>query len=819
MKFDSIPFEEFPIEEIQRLRNTVFTDNAPIKKFVKGNANSGNFGHAGRPGEQGGSAHSASDIEGNAGYPQAHWEGGHFQPGALFHGTSSESLDAILKDGLVPHKGLGADEWAKSKGYNAYKYDLKGARRVSVYMTHDLRLAKTYANRASKVAGGQPIVLHIRIPKSQRNLLVEDERELNGWRFKGKIQSKWIDVLSKNEEDFIELVAVVFEYPFENSEKFIKGGSGSGNFNHEGRPGEQGGSSPVTGFSNDADQTVDSKYTYNSTNTRNYNGEEAMRFIATPDKIYWIPKRAYDHVHADIERYYNLGLHPSKYFHGFMISEKGLAEGDPDKWHMYTGATYISREVNLSKVESMARSEVSTWRSETMKNLRSTEKMVKAEDPVDEEEFDDEYSFDFDNKEELLDDVSDKLDTLKERIEKILLAMMLLGYSLGDKKVQVIVDQLSPEDAAALPTSTADLTDANKASIQRALEEQKKFLEGYMDDLHQEYKELIDSGIPSSGEDVETTYSSEKDAIAAVDDVSETSTHRLDMYAIAAIEGAMMLGTKEAAIEEDFDGGIWHTMHDGTVCDDCEELDGQWLSWDEFDATYQETQCNGNCRCGELFEPSDKNGQTDTWSDYFLESAEKFVKGGEGSGNFDHAGRPGEQGGSGPGDGAEGTSALSDSARILINTFEERVRTSAVEHIVVVAPDGTVLAKNTGNSTQVGFQLSKKAAVGATLTHNHPNSASFSHGDINVALKYRLSCIRASSEKYLYEITPKKGKEFNYPSGWDKDIVTKRWLMLGGSLDTSKLQGTSEEKLIEGTHIINAQLAEELGINYTRRRL
>ena len=45
-------------------------------------------------------------------------------------------------------------------------------------------------------------------------------------------------------------------------------------------------------------------------------------------------------------------------------------------------------------------------------------------------------------------------------------------------------------------------------------------------------------------------------------------------------------------------GGVWDCNFGPGSCDDCKALHGQWMTWDEWEGQYQQTDCDGGCNCG-----------------------------------------------------------------------------------------------------------------------------------------------------------------------------------------------------------------------------
>ena len=118
----------------------------------------------------------------------------------LFHGTSSEAVAGIKKHGLIPGRGKGADEFAKSQGWSVYKYDV-GERAMSVFMAHNKEDAETYADYASDVAGGESVMLQITVPSTHVHFIKEDEQQPGlGVRFVGGIPPDWIKQVRIDED-------------------------------------------------------------------------------------------------------------------------------------------------------------------------------------------------------------------------------------------------------------------------------------------------------------------------------------------------------------------------------------------------------------------------------------------------------------------------------------------------------------------------------------------------------------------------------------------------------------------------------------------
>jgi len=187
---------------------------AALRGALKGGAGSGFHGHAGRPGQRGGSASVA-----------------------LFHGTTTAYRAAIKEQGLIAAKGKGADAWARKRGWTVQRVQVAG-QAVSVFLTADLEMAKQYADYAVEMGGGEPVILQIALPADAADRLLADENQAGGLRFEGTIPPDWITFDDAAKSSIVYAVALVSDIDTS------KGGEGSGFHGHAGRPGKRGGSAP-----------------------------------------------------------------------------------------------------------------------------------------------------------------------------------------------------------------------------------------------------------------------------------------------------------------------------------------------------------------------------------------------------------------------------------------------------------------------------------------------------------------------------------------------------------------------------------------------
>ena len=114
--------------------------------------------------------------------------------------------------------------------------------------------------------------------------------------------------------------------------------------------------------------------------------------------------------------------------------------------------------------------------------------------------------------------------------------------------------------------------------------------------------------------------------------------------------------------------------------------------------------------------------------------------GGEGSGNFNHEGRPGKVGGSGGGGGSSEGGEKSSKERSTEKTSkiskkvypnERSFKDSKIEKSVLYDDDGSVLLEKTGSERQVRFSRQELEKFGGKVfTHSHPQDVTLSPADL-----------------------------------------------------------------------------------------
>ena len=117
----------------------------------------------------------------------------------MYHGTSSELIASIKKNGFVAGVAKGADTWAKQHNLRVSGADI-GDRRASVFFTTKKSNAISYANAVAETSGGTPVVIKLRFPAAMASKFLVDERspvntstgEVHGFRFRGVVSPEYI---------------------------------------------------------------------------------------------------------------------------------------------------------------------------------------------------------------------------------------------------------------------------------------------------------------------------------------------------------------------------------------------------------------------------------------------------------------------------------------------------------------------------------------------------------------------------------------------------------------------------------------------------
>ena len=117
-----------------------------------------------------------------------------------------------------------------------------------------------------------------------------------------------------------------------------------------------------------------------------------------------------------------------------------------------------------------------------------------------------------------------------------------------------------------------------------------------------------------------------------------------------------------------------------------------------------------------------------------IDITNKFLEndGGEGSGNFNHEGRPGMVGGSSANGGGGGHVSCSPQAKKTMNGLMRKIKGLKKEQSFIIGQNGEILASAKGDKNSVGMKLGVKREhqTGNIALHNHPTGGTFSPDDL-----------------------------------------------------------------------------------------
>jgi len=197
------------------------------------------------------------------------------------------------------------------------------------------------------------------------------------------------------------------------------------------------------------------------------------------------------------------------------------------------------------------------------------------------------------NPQEIRSQIISRLDRLKDSLSYKAKEHLTSAYGLGRQKGSYATDRVYD----------AKLKQKDKEKIQQLIQENDAYLDNFMDNLVDEYQDILFVLTPTGMVESVRDYADPNEFDNAFNDVMETKEHRLGLYAVAGLSNALIAGMIDET-KEDFGGGYWRATGDDRECDGCRRLDGKWLSNDEFQEIFGNNDCDGNCRCGELFEPA-----------------------------------------------------------------------------------------------------------------------------------------------------------------------------------------------------------------------
>jgi SPP1 gp7 family putative phage head morphogenesis protein len=124
----------------------------------------------------------------------------------VYHGTSEAHFGSIMKEGLQPGKGRGADDLALTEGAGNYATTFREpGRKTSVYVSSSPEEASRYAAKTAKFTKSRPLVIEVKVP---RGSLKSDEAggKETSKRFEGSIETSRIKAIHDIDYDNDRLV-------------------------------------------------------------------------------------------------------------------------------------------------------------------------------------------------------------------------------------------------------------------------------------------------------------------------------------------------------------------------------------------------------------------------------------------------------------------------------------------------------------------------------------------------------------------------------------------------------------------------------------
>lgn len=116
----------------------------------------------------------------------------------LYHGTAQDAVDHILKEGIVPGKSSGGDDWAKEN----MGIDMGRDRPVSAFATTSRKNALRYASIAAESRHAVPVVVRMAVPEDVFKASFKfDEQQLSGDAFRTEtpLPASWITGIAKGQ--------------------------------------------------------------------------------------------------------------------------------------------------------------------------------------------------------------------------------------------------------------------------------------------------------------------------------------------------------------------------------------------------------------------------------------------------------------------------------------------------------------------------------------------------------------------------------------------------------------------------------------------
>ena len=129
------------------------------------------------------------------------------RPEVMYHGTSSAYIDSIKRQGIVPGASKGATHWGLMRSLHLRRAK-DDAIRPATYLSTKAAMAAAFARIVADMTGGTPVLLSIKLPEAQTELIERDPDfsfDLLNGAFKTHhiVKSEWlVDLLDASEMKF-----------------------------------------------------------------------------------------------------------------------------------------------------------------------------------------------------------------------------------------------------------------------------------------------------------------------------------------------------------------------------------------------------------------------------------------------------------------------------------------------------------------------------------------------------------------------------------------------------------------------------------------
>jgi hypothetical protein len=200
------------------------------------------------------------------------------------------------------------------------------------------------------------------------------------------------------------------------------------------------------------------------------------------------------------------------------------------------------------------------------------------------------------------------------------------------------------------------------------------------------------------------------------------------------------------------------------------------------------------------------------------------LKGGSGSGNYGHAGRPGEVGGSAEGSGSSDKPSGGGNRGQTHSNLLSKQSEKHKEHAAILDKDDNVLSEIEGsNYVEVRYTTENITVLqnnpNSTLIHTHPTNNSFSDEDIVIGMRYGIPNSEVVTDKYVYSF---KTPEDEWGTSRHVTDIRRDYAKLTEDLMPSWIDkqsnGMTKADAIAGlTHDINTQLSAKYNLSYSRK--